>query len=187
MDNNSNSGKKKAASVLATLSLVFAILSIFLAIGLDVFAFKEAIFKFIFALILPIPAFIIFVMLMVVSCIFIFGFYLLDQYGFWPLDWAINLFKEMMGDIKITADQIFLFRVFRIVLLVICFSLLTMAIVSKVLDYEKKEMVPEVVEGEEPPIKKKDRTTGATSTVAIVFIVLGILVSVAALALSMKM
>ena len=178
------SPRKRAASVLATLSLVFAILSIFLAVGFDIFAFKEAILQFIFAIFLPIPLFIIFFMAMVVSCMLIFGIYLLEEYGFWPLDLSINVAKGVMDDIKITPDQIQLFRTFRYVLLFICINLLAMAIISKVLDHEKKEIV-EVVDGEQPT-KRKDRVTGATSTVAIVFIALGIIVSLVALVVSSK-
>lgn len=180
------SSRKKAASVLATLSLVFAILSIFLAVGLDIFAFKEAIIQFIIALILPIPAFIVFCLAMVVSCVFIFGIYLLKEYGFWPLDLSIKLFKQIIGDIQITAEQVTLFRAFRFVLLFICFNLLTMAIISKVLNHDKKEEIEYDEEGQ-PIKKKKDKTVDATSTVAIVFIVLGIIVSLAALMLSTKM
>lgn len=176
MDEIENASKKKAAKVLAIIAMVSVFSAIFLAVAFDIIAFSDVILQFIAALILPIIAFVVLFFAMIVSIIFIFGVLLLEEHGFWPLTLSIQFFKEIIGDIKVTQEAIDKFVLFRIILIVICVTIIVLAIVSKVLNAsDQPEYTPE---GKK--IKKKSGVK-AMSTVAIVFAVIGFFVSLAAL------
>lgn len=178
MDEQTNSGSRKAAKILAIVAMVSAFLAIFLAIVFDIIAFREVILQFIASLILPIIAFVVLFIAMIASFIMIFGIFLVKEYGFWPLTLSIQFFKELLSEIKVTQDAIQTFIMFRFVLLGICATILLAAIVSKVLLGNEEEQY----DANGKRIKKKNGIRGM-STTAIVFAVLGLIVSLAALAI----
>ena len=156
---------KKACSIIA---FVVVMLSLLTAIISDFVIFREAILAFFGGIIISIGAFIIFFAAMIVSCILIFGVYLLQQYGFWPIDLSVKFFKEVMGSIEITNQQIETFRGWRIVLLILCIFALVMAIIA----LHKDEI-----------IKKKVPLKGM-SVIALIFAILGIAAAIGAIAIS---
>lgn len=156
---------KKACSVIA---FVIVMLSLLTAIISDVVIFHEALLTFFGGILLSIGGFIIMFVAMIVSCMFVFGVYLLNQYGFWPLQLSVNLFKEIIGSIQITPGQIATFRGWRIALLILCIAALILAIMA----LHKDEMISKKV-----PLK-------GMSVVALIFAILGIVVAIGAITIS---
>lgn len=167
--------KSSTAKVLSTIALFLAIGAIVLAIIFDITAFAEVVLQFVAALILPIFAFVFLLIAMIASFIFIFGIYLAKEYGFWPLSLSIQFFKEIVDDIEVTQSQIDTFRALRVVLIVICVAIITLAIISKVLAKKDAQngVIPRVV-----------RSTRGKATAALILGILGFLVSIGALAIT---
>ena len=143
-------------------------LSLLTAIISDVVIFREFIGAFFGGIIISIGAFIVFIAAMVVSCMLVFGVYLLQEYGFWPVDLSVKLFKEIIGSVEITNQQIEVFRGWRIALLILCIVALILASIA----LHKDEMVNKKV-----PLK-------GMSIVAMIFAILGIAVAIGAIAVS---
>ena len=131
---------KSVGKTLSILSLVLAIISIFLAVLFDFISFKDAILHFVGGIIISCIVFVFLVAFFIVSFILIFGFYLVKLYGFLPLSISINLFKEIMGDIVITNEQIITFRIFRFILLAICITILIISIIARIKIKKEKEV-----------------------------------------------
>ena len=110
----------------------------------------------------------------IISFVLIFGFYIMNEYGFWPLTWTINLFKEMIGEIVITPEEIQLFRIFRIILIVICIVIFVFSIIGK------KQFNKDV----EDSILKKTNTVKGTLNFVQVMAIIGFVVSVVAIFIS---
>lgn len=167
--------KSSTAKVLSTVALFLAIGAIFLAIIFDIVSFAEVVLQFVLALILPVFAFVFLFIAMIASIIFIFGVYLLEEYGFWPLSLSIQFFKEIVDDIQVTQAQLDTFRGLRVVLIVICIAIITLAIISKVLAKKDAQngVIPRVV-----------RSTRAKANAALILGILGLLVSIGALAIT---
>ena len=150
---------------------------IFLALIFDVIAFKDTILSFIAGIVVSALGFVVLCVLFVLSFVLIFGFYLVKTEGFWPMPLAISFFKEVMGDVTVTAEQIALFRIFRIVLIVLCIAVLVVAIVGKVMT--KKDIKAGLV--------KKLKSVDGYATAAIVLTIIGALVSMATIAITSAM
>ena len=169
-----NENSKSLAKVLTIVSFALAIASIFLAIIFDFVAFKEVVLQFVAALILPCIAFVVLIIAMIASCIFIFGVYLIKEYGFWPLSLSIQFFREIIGDIKITSSQIQLFITFRIILLALCLIILGLAITARIMAKKDKEA----------GVKGAYRLVKGMSIVSIILATLGMIVSIGAIAIA---
>ena len=172
----------KTAKTLAIVSMASAFAAILLAIVFDAIAFKEVILQFVASLILPIMAFVVLFIAMIASIICVFGILLLKEYGFWPLTLSIEFFKQLLSEIKVSADALHTFIIFRAVLLVICLCIIILAIASKALSGPKEKNVDE--KGKR--IKRKDGAR-AMSTVGLIFGILGLVVSLSAIALVTQM
>ena len=168
----------KTARTLAIIAMASAFGAIALAFIFDVIAFREAILQFVLSLILPVIAFIVLVIAMIASIIFVFGLFLLKDYGFWPLILSFEFFKYLLSEIKISQEAIQTFLIFRYVLISICVAIIVVAIVSKALSGPKQKKFDE--NGKK--IKRKDGTR-AMSSVGLVFGILGLLVSLVAIVL----
>ena len=68
---------------------------------------------------------------MVITCIFIFGIFLLKENGFWPLKVTIDAFKDIIHSIEITSEQISTFQTLRIVFLIVCITTLILSAIAK--------------------------------------------------------
>ena len=169
---NSNKTPGKALSIVA---LCMVLVSIPLAVIFDFVIFKDVILQFIAALILPVIAFFVLFVAMIASFIFVFGIFLVDSYGFWPLTLAINFFKEILSDIKVTNDQIMAFRVLRVFLIIICVTIMVLSIITKIL--AKKA----IKAGVEPKVMRGNK---GRATASIVLAILGLIVSIGALAIT---
>ena len=156
---------KKACSIIAFVTVMVTLL---VAIIVDIAIFAKVIATFFIGIFVSVCAFIFLFILMIVSFIFIFGFYLAEQYGFWPLNLSFQFFKEILADIKIEPSQIATFRGWRIAFLIICVFALVMAIIA----LHKDEMINEKV-----PLK-------GMSVVALIFAILGILAGLSMIAIT---
>ena len=163
---------KKEIKILAIICFSLIVAALVTAIVSDAIIVGQSILGFVLALIIAVIAFIVGVILMIISCMLVFGVYLLDQEGFWPIAWAESAFKDVMKDYQVTQAQIDTLIIIRIVLLVICISVFIMSII--VVRHVKK-------------IKKQDKTinrkpTSGFGTASLVLSILGMIASLGVLA-----
>ena len=156
---------KKACSIIAFVTVMVTLL---LAIIVDIAIFAQVILTFIGGIFISVIAFVVLFMLMIVSFVFIFGFYLAKEYGFWPLSLSFQFFKEILADIQITPEQVATFRGWRIAFLILCIFSLIMAIIA----LHKDEMINEKV-----PLK-------GMSVTALVFSIMGIVTALGMIAVT---
>ena len=156
---------KKACSIIAFVTVMVTLLA---AIIVDIAVFAEVIAMFLAGIFVSVCAFIFLFILMIASFIFIFGFYLAEQYGFWPLTLSFQFFKEILADIQITPEQVAVFRGWRIAFLILCIFALIMAIIA----LHKDEMISKKV-----PLK-------GMSVTALIFAILGILTAFGMIAIT---
>ena len=171
----------KTAKTLAIVAMVSAFAAIILAIIFDIIAFKEVILQFIASLILPVIAFVFLCIAMIASIVFIFGILLIKEYGFWPLTLSIDFFKQLLSEIKVSHEAIQLFTAFRFVLIFICVCIIIVAVVSKAMMGQQDGELDE--NGKK--IKRKNGVK-SMSSVGLVFGILGLIVSLSAVALVMQ-
>ena len=165
---------KSESRLLSNISLISVFVLIAVAIVADLIIFSNVVLQFVAALIVPCIAFVILFAAMIASFIFIFGIFLVEQYGFWPLTLSVQFFDEIIGDIEVTASQVEAFRTLRIVLIVLCIVIFVLSIVGATLAKNDKE------EGNDAAY----RSSKGKCKAARVFSILGILVSVGALAIT---
>lgn len=158
----------RAAKIIAIVvfSTVFA--ALLAAIISDFAIFSTQIVGFFVACLGGIAAFIFGFILMIFSIVLIFGIYLLEQDGFWPVAWAQKTFHEALADVAITQQQVDSLIAIRIVIVVVCFLILAASIVALALASVAKKREPEIKQG----------LTKAFSIVSIVFSSLGLLAAV---------
>lgn len=166
-------GQGRPSRTISVIALTLAIFSIFLALIFDFIAFKDTILMFIAIIVVGSVAFVFLFMLFLMSFILIFGFYLVEQYGFWPLSLTIQFFKEMFGDLTITAEQMQMFISFRIALICICVVLLGLSITARVM--VEKDIKAGFV-------RRIDSTPGCAKA-ALALSIMGLLISLGAMAI----
>lgn len=171
------SKKEKAAKIMAIIifSLTFAALAVAL-IG-DIIVLGRLILGFLAGLIAAGIVFFVGFFLMMISCILVFGVYILESYGFWPLTWAAEVFTAALKDNKLTPTQSSEIVLVRIILLAVCFVVFVTAIV--VLALIKK---PKRKKGE-PRIKtpKHNKLTKSFGIVSLIMSILGVVATLGVL------
>ena len=109
--------KAKVARTLATIAFTITMVSVAgLAIA-DFVLFSEQIFSFIFGLFAMVGVFVIGIVFMFFSIIFIFGIKIAEERGFWPATWALNTFQSIMADAALTEEQIILIIIIHSIVL----------------------------------------------------------------------
>ena len=156
---------KKEIKILAIICFSLIMAALVTAIVSDAIIVGQSILGFILALLVATVAFIVAIFLMIVSCMLIFGIYLLNQEGFWPVEWAKGAYNDVMKDYQITNAQIDTLITIRIILLVICIAVFIASII--VVRHVKK-------------IKKQDKTinrkpTSGFGTASLVLSILGVI------------
>lgn len=162
---------KRLSKIFTGIAFGLVWFSIVLAIIFDIIALKDVILTFIAAIVVTAAAIVLTLGAFLVSMMLVFGFYLLEEKGFWPLTVSMNVFDEIIHDIHLTVQAAKLFMAFRIVLLVLCVAIIVLAIIGKV--YLKKERAQGLV-------KVKDNTK-ALSTTALTMAIIGLIVSASSL------
>lgn len=163
----------KAAKIIAIVIFALILTALIGAIVSDVIIFSAQIAGFIAACILAVATFVLGIILMVLSIVCIFGAYLLEEYGFWPLTWTKTAFTEVMSDLAVTSEQINILIMVRIILLAICVLVFAAAIVALCLAKKAKKENPEIKQG----------LTKAFSIVALILSILGMFIALAMLLL----
>ena len=131
---------KKEIKILAIICFSLIIAALVTALVSDAIIVGQSILGFILALLVATVTFIVGVFLMVVSCMLIFGIYLLNTEGFWPVEWAKGAYNDVMKDYQITNAQIDTLITIRIILLVICVAVfITSFIVVRHVKKTKKQ------------------------------------------------
>lgn len=138
------SNRYKAGRIIAIVAFSLIMAALLTAIINDGVLFASQIFGFIFATFASIMAFLIAIILMVVSCVFVFGIYILSEKGFWPYSWATNVFKTIIADYQMSSEQLQAFMTIRIVLLVVCALAFVLSIVGMVFNKKSPLKLPKV-------------------------------------------
>ena len=159
----------KYKKVLSIIAFILVISALATALISDFVIFKDAIFTFVTSIIATALLFVLFCILMVISCMLIFGVFLLEQNGFWPMNMAMQEFHNMISEITITTDQINTFRSIRIVLIIICITTFVLSIIALHKGKDKKA-----------PLK-------GMSVVTLIFSILGVLTALALLAITSQL
>ena len=79
---------KLTGKTLSIIAFILCITSIISSIVLDLVVFAETIGAFFLGCLGFVFAVFIGTVLMVVSIVFVFGIYLIQDYGFWPINWG---------------------------------------------------------------------------------------------------
>lgn len=131
--------KGRTARVFAIIAFALVWTALGIAVVADIFTFGQLILFFVFACFLAAAAFIIMFVLCIVSCMLIFGVYLLEQYGFWPVTVAAGLYHEVMADAAIAPERISIFMAVRILLLIFCVFVFVFSIIALSMNKKAKK------------------------------------------------
>ena len=121
----------KGLKTYATVCFYLILGALAAAIISDIVILGEQILAFITALVSSAFVFMLGLILFVVSIMLLFGIFLIEQYGFWPVTWAANNFRDVMAESPVTDNQLNIMIVIRIALLGICFFVFISSIVLK--------------------------------------------------------
>ena len=133
----------KAKKVLAIISFTLVMSALLFVIITDISIFYKAILAVVGGIIVSIFAFFFLFIFMILSIVLVFGVFIIKEYGFWPLNFSLGLFKEVLGGIEISSEQMGMFVIFRIIVLVILVATLIMSCIAK----HRSEEIPK------PPLR----------------------------------
>lgn len=157
--------KAKTAKTLAIIAFCLVMAFLSTAIISDIAVFSKQIITFVFACIAAVFLFIFGIVLMLISIMFVFGVYLLNEYGFWPISWTINGFKEILADAAFTPEQIQQFNIIRLILLISCLIVLILSIVCLSISKSTKK----------DGYQEKQKLTKAFGIISLILSILGFL------------
>lgn len=166
---------KSTAKILAGVSLGLTIFAILLAGLFDFLAFKEAILTFLGGIIVTAAALIMLMIIFCITIIMIFGIIIVQNHGFWPMQYAKNIFTDVMGEVEFIPAQMSAFRIYRIVLIVICVAIIVLSIIALV--KYKKELKLGIV--------KRIDEVKPMATTSLVLAIIGMLISIGAIVVTL--
>ena len=167
--------KAKVAKIMAIVIFSLVMSCLVIALVTDGTIFAQQIFAFIGGCLGAIMAFFFGFILMLFSIVLIFGVYLLEERGFWPLQWASEVFHNALHDAPVTSEQITAMVVTRLVILFTC--IICFACSIAVLSLAKQ------VKKENPDVKVKQGLTKTFGILTLVFSILGVFSAVTLLLL----
>ena len=167
--------KAKVAKIMAIVIFSLVMSCLVIALVTDGTIFAQQIFAFIGGCLGAICAFIFGFILMVFSIVLIFGVYLLEERGFWPLQWASEVFHNALHDAPVTSEQITAMVATRLVILFTCIICFACSIV--VLSLAKQ------VKKENPDVQIKQGLTKTFGILTLIFSILGAFAAVTLLLL----
>ena len=163
MPSTNSNPKAKAAKIIAIIAFCLVFSALAFAIISDVIVFAQQIIMFIVACFAAVALLIIGFILMIVSIVFVFGIYLLEEYGFWPINWAFDGFNEVLADAAFTSEQAQLLVAIRIILVICCVVGFVLSIVALSL---KKS-------AEKDGYQEKQKLTKSFGVLSLIFSILG--------------
>lgn len=158
---------RKETKILVIICFILILSAFVTALVSDAIIVGRSILGFAFALFAAVFVFLLGIILMVISIMFVFGIYLLEDRGFWPIEWSRTAYQEIIKDYQITESQINALTTIRIILLVICIFVFIVSIIA--INHLKK------VKKMDPTIKRKPISGFAITS--LVLSILGILVA----------
>ena len=164
MQNELMSPKEKTARIIAIVIFSLVMAALLTAIITDAAIFSQQIVGFFVAVFGSAIVFLFACILMVISCVLIFGVYVLKTEGFWPTKWASEAFHGVLNDIKVTESQVSTLITVRVVLIVVCLIIFVSAIVALSLAKSAKKENP----------KRKQKLTKAFGIVSLILSILGL-------------
>ena len=160
-------GLATAARAIGIVVFTFTMLALNIAIITDIALFAEQILTIFVGFIVACIVFVVMLVLYFLSIILVFGVYLTETYGFWPLTVASDLYQQALQESVISDEQISLMLAIRMILLVICILCFIGAIVSASLKKSAKKR----------GFAGKTKGTTAFATLALIFSIFGIALS----------
>lgn len=167
IDQEQGKGLATASRVIDIIVFTLTMLALTAAIISDFAIFAEQILTIIAGFIVACIMFMVFLIAFFLSVILVFGVYLMDTYGFWPLTLSSELCQQALHDAAISDEQISVLLAIRMILLVVCIVCFIGAIVSSVLKKAAKKQ----------GFAGKTKGTTAFSTLALIFSLFGIALS----------
>ena len=170
---DTNLKKIYVPKIIAIIAFILTFTLLLVAIIVDISIVYEYILTFIFAIIASIFLFFIFLVAFVISCMLVFGVYLANTYGFWPINATKDSFLAIMGDAVINQEQISTFATIRIIILVLVIVSFILSIIALAIDKKLKN------QRKKPP----KVACKAFAIVALIFSIFGIIAGVTLLSL----
>ena len=152
------------AKIIACIIFSLVMLALASAVVTDIVVFAEQIFAFVGACIMSVIVFIMALILMVLSIMLIFGIFILENSGFWPIQWASEIFRNIIGDHLPSRDQIQLMVVIRVILIIICIIVFILSIACLAMNHSVKRTDP----------KQRSKLTSAFGVLSLIFSILGL-------------
>ncbi len=168
---------KRPSKILAGTSLGLTIFSILLAGLFDFIAFKESILTLIGGIFVAAAAAAILMIIFFITIIMIFGIILVQNHGFWPMQYIKDIISDIFGSIEFVPSQMSTFRIFRIILLVLCVADIVVSIIA-LIKYKQ-----ELAQG----IAKRYEATKPMATTSLVLAIIGALLSIGAIAVTFSL
>ena len=160
---NTPSKLQKVIKILAIVVFSLIMTALVTTLVSDIIIFGRQLVIFLFALFASAIVFVIAFVLMVISCICIFGVYILETQGFWPVSWMNQAFTSIVQEAALTPGQAMAIAIIRIVMIVICVIVFIASIVILCLAKKVKKENKEA----------KQKLTYAFSIVPLVMSILG--------------
>ena len=161
-------GFAKAAKIIAIIVFCLTFGMLLATIISDFAIFSTQIFGFFVACIAGAAGFIFGCVLLLISIVFLFGIYIIEERGFWPIAWAKEAFHGVVADLAVTKEQIASLTAVRVAAIIACFVAFVGAIVALALAGAAKKRQPGI----------KQKLTKSFSVLSIVFSSLGLLTAV---------
>lgn len=130
MSEQTNLPVNVSAKVVSIIAFSLMVIALVVAIVTDFVIFADQIISFFVASFASVFAFLGGIILMIISIMLIFGIFLLKENGFWPINWATSLFKEIMSEHMPTKEQVSLMSAIRVMLILVCLVTFILSIVA---------------------------------------------------------
>ena len=169
---------QRAALIISIVCFVLVFGLLLLAIISDILIFAQQLIMFVVAVLGAAVAFMFGFILLVLSCVLIFGVYIIESVGFWPYDWAKQAFTEIIKDAEITNAQLNFLIGVRIALLAGCIFVFLSAVAALVFVTIAKKQNKNI------GVKIRQGLTRAFSIISIVFSVMGFFMALIVLLLA---
>lgn len=164
---------KISGKTLSIIGFIFVLLFPLINLIFDFTIFSDLIGQFFLAIIISGLIFLVGIVLMFVTIIFIFGIYLIEDGGFWPLNWAHTVFSEMIGESSISTSQINGFITMKVISLILYILIFILMIVALSLNKKYKK----------DNIGIRSRLPKAFGTISLILSIIGIISSIGLISL----
>lgn len=164
---------KISGKTLSIIGFIFVLVFPIINLIFDFMIFSDLIGQFFLAILASGLVFFVGILLMFVTIIFIFGIYLLQDGGFWPLNWANTVFSEIIQEASISSSQIDGFIVLQILSLILYITIFILMIVALSLNRKYKK----------DNVGVRSRLPKAFGTISLILSIFGIISSIGLISL----